>query len=89
MTKKITTSDKLRRDIQKIGERHMKGETLDEICKSYKCSRGLLIRIMQQELPEDFWAEKARRRARMSKLKENGEVQRGHGKPKVAAAATP
>lgn len=71
MPSKLTTTDKLRRDIKKIAEDNLSGVSLDAIGKKYKCSRFLIIRVMRQELPEDFWAERARRKARVGKVRES------------------
>lgn len=67
----LTTTDKLRRDIKEIAERNMGGESLDHIAadRKYKCSRFLIQRVMQQELPEEFWIERVRRKARNGKVK--------------------
>ncbi len=69
MTKKLTSTSRLRRDIQTIAADNMKGKSLDSIAKKYKCSRFLVIRVMRELLPEDFWVDRARQKARVGKAK--------------------
>lgn len=52
----------------------MEGVSLDTIAKKYGCSRFLVIRVMRQELPAEFWANKAMKKAEQGKKRELKEV---------------
>lgn len=69
-----TTTDKLRENIQEIAKLNMEGVSLDTIAKKYGCSRFLVIRVMRQELPAEFWANKAMKKAEQGKKRELKEV---------------
>ena len=84
---KLTISDKLRRDIKKVGKRYMEGESLSSIGEDYGCGYKLVERIMKQMLPVEFFTEKKRREIEAEKKKLTGKQERGHGAPRVAMAA--
>ena len=73
----VSISEKIRRDIEKIAERHKGGETMKAIAKDYKCSGKLIERTMKQLLPVEYFVELKRKEILAEKKKLSGGSKRG------------